>query len=206
MKYSTEIPKAEIDENGFAKNRGWIKTYMSRNDPPYEYFGATMELLYKGVSVGQYSYIDAPEIPDNDDIAVVRSDDGKQWLYVPDHRGKTVYDIHNRASCTVDYLGEIKTGFTLLAPSTQFDKWDGKKWVTDNQAMKADQINTANQTKLHLIDEAETKITLLERKVRLGMATNSEKTALRAWEMYNVKLNDIDTDSAPDIDWPKKPE
>ncbi|HGJ5883242.1 hypothetical protein [Arsenophonus sp.] len=73
MKYSTEIPKAEIDENGFAKNRGWIKTYLSRNEPPYEYFGATMELLYKGVSVGQYSYIDAPEIPNNDDIAIVRS-------------------------------------------------------------------------------------------------------------------------------------
>ncbi|MDR5616924.1 hypothetical protein [Arsenophonus sp.] len=70
MKYSTEIPRAEIDENGFAKNRGWIKTYMSRNEPPYEYFGATMELLYKGVSVGQYSYIDAPEIPDNDDIGM----------------------------------------------------------------------------------------------------------------------------------------
>ncbi|MFS1583635.1 MAG: tail fiber assembly protein [Candidatus Arsenophonus phytopathogenicus] len=205
MKYSTEIPKAEIDENGFAKNRGWIKTYMSSHEPPYEYFGATMELVYKGVSVSQYSYIDAPELPDNDDIAVVRSADGTQWRYVPDHRGKTVYNTFNRASYTVDYPGEIKTGFTLLVPSTQFDKWDGKKWVTDTQAMKADQINTANQTKHQLIDEAESKITLLDRKVRLGMATNSEKTALRAWEMYSVKLNDIDTTTAPDIDWPKKP-
>ncbi|MFS1564031.1 MAG: tail fiber assembly protein [Candidatus Arsenophonus phytopathogenicus] len=94
----------------------------------------------------------------------------------------------------------------MLAPATKFDKWDGKKWVTDTQAIKADQINTANQTKHQLIDEAESKITLLDRKVRLGMATNSEKTALRAWEMYSVKLNDIDTTTAPDIDWPKKPE
>ncbi|WP_339053593.1 tail fiber assembly protein [Arsenophonus endosymbiont of Crataerina pallida] len=38
------------------------------------------------------------------------------------------------------------------------------------------------------------------------MATNSEKTALRAWEMYSVKLNDTDTATAPEIDWPKKPE
>ncbi|WP_310510931.1 tail fiber assembly protein [Arsenophonus sp.] len=123
-----------------------------------------------------------------------------------DNRGKTAFNTDNQASCTVDYLGEIKTGFTLLAPKTPFDKWDGKKWVTDNQAMKADQINTANQTKHQLIDEAESKITLLERKVRLGMATNSEKTALRAWEMYSVKLNDVNTSTAPDIDWPKKPE
>ncbi|WP_334468134.1 tail fiber assembly protein [Arsenophonus sp. PmNCSU2021_1] len=34
---------------------------------------------------------------------------------------------------------------------------------------------------------------------------NSKKTALRAWEMYSVKLNDIDTATAPEIDWPKKP-
>lgn len=53
-----------------------------------------------------------------------------------------------------------------------------KKWVTDNRAMKADQINTANQTKHQLIDEAESNIKLVDRKVRLGMATNSEKTSL----------------------------
>ncbi|WP_339053374.1 tail fiber assembly protein [Arsenophonus endosymbiont of Crataerina pallida] len=206
MKYSVDIKTTEIGENGFAKNRGWIKTFICMKDAPHEYIGATMEFLHDGLSVGECSYTDAPEIPNNDEIAIIRSLDGKQWLYVPDHRGKTVYDTNNRASYPVDYLGVIKTGFTLLAPVTKFDKWDGKKWVTDNQAMKADQINTANQTKLHLIDEAETKITLLERKVRLGMATNSEKTALRAWEMYSVKLNDIDTATAPEIDWPKKPE
>ncbi|WP_119711549.1 hypothetical protein [Arsenophonus endosymbiont of Aleurodicus floccissimus] len=71
MKCSTEIPKAEISENGLYKNRGWIKTYMSRNEPPYEYFGAIMELIYKGVSVGQYSYIDPPKISSNDEIAIV---------------------------------------------------------------------------------------------------------------------------------------
>ncbi|MDR5615563.1 tail fiber assembly protein, partial [Arsenophonus sp.] len=113
-------------------------------DAPHEYIGATMEFLHDGLSVGECSYTDAPEIPNNDEIAIIRSLDGKQWLYVPDHRGKTVYDTNNRASYPVDYLGEIKTGFTLLAPVTKFDKWDGKKWVTDNQAMKADQINTAN--------------------------------------------------------------
>ncbi|HGJ5865739.1 tail fiber assembly protein [Arsenophonus nasoniae] len=206
MKYSTEIKTAEIGENGFSKNTGWIKTFICGKDAPHEYIGARMEFLYEGISVGEFSFTEAPEIPNNDEIAIIRSEDRKQWLYVPDHRGKTVFDTTSQVSYPVDYIGEIKTGFTLLAPKTKFDKWDGKKWVTDNQAMKADQINTANQTKHQLINEAESKITLLERKVRLGMATNSEKTALRAWEMYSVKLNDIDPASAPDIDWPKKPE
>lgn len=204
MKYTTDIQYAEFDENGLAILSGWIKIY--RCDPyTREYIGTSMDNVpYKASIVGD-AYLDAPDIPNNKEIAIVRSDDGKQWLYVPDHRGKTVFNTDNQASCPVDYLGEIKTGFTLLAPTTQFDKWDGKKWVTDNQAMKADQINTANQTKHQLIEEAESNITLLDRKVRLGIATNSEKLALRDWEMYSVKLNDIDTTSAPEIDWPKKP-
>lgn len=85
-----------------------------------------MELPYKGVSVGQYSYIDAPDIPNHDEIAIARSDDHKQWRYAPDHRGKTVFNTENQASYPVNFLGEIKTSFTLLAPSTQLNKWDGK--------------------------------------------------------------------------------
>nr|CBA75229.1 phage tail fiber assembly protein [Arsenophonus nasoniae] len=175
-------------------------------DAPHEYIGATMEFLHDGLSVGECSYTDAPEIPNSDEIAIIRSLDGKQWLYVPDHRGKTVFDTTTQYAYTVDYLGEIKTGFTLLVPKTQFDKWDGKKWVTDNQAVKAAQINTANEKKLQLINEAEQIINPLERKVRLGMGNDIDASTLREWEIYSVKLNDIDTSIAPDIDWPEKPQ
>lgn len=52
---------------------------------------------------------------------------------------------------------------------------------------------------------AEKNITILERKVRLGMATDDEKDLLTAWEIYSIKIVDIDTSLAPDIDWPQKP-
>lgn len=90
MKYSLGIKHAEIGENRFAKNRGWIKTFICGKDAPHEYIGATMEFLYEGISAGECSYTDAPEIPANNEIAIIRSQDRKQWLYVPDHRGKTV--------------------------------------------------------------------------------------------------------------------
>ncbi|HGJ5862945.1 MAG TPA: tail fiber assembly protein [Arsenophonus nasoniae] len=206
MKYSVEIKTTEIGENGFAKNRGWIKTFICMKDAPHEYIGATMEFLHDGLSVGECSYTDAPQIPNNDDIAIIRSENGKQWLYVPDHRGKTVFNTDNQYSYTVDYIGEIKTGFTLLAPKTRFDKWEGKKWVTDTQAVKAAHITTADDNKLQFINEAEHIINRLERKVRLGMGNDIDASTLREWEIYSVKLNDIDTSIAPDIDWPEKPQ
>ncbi|NHX33848.1 tail fiber assembly protein, partial [Escherichia coli] len=31
------------------------------------------------------------------------------------------------------------------------------------------------------------------------------KNYLTAWEIYSIKISDIDTSLAPDIDWPQKP-
>lgn len=69
-----------------------------------------------------------------------------------------------------------------------------------------EEIAIAESKKLLLADEAEKNITILERKVRLGMATDEEKDSLIAWEIYSVKVADADTSKAPDIDWGIKPE
>ncbi|WP_426099316.1 tail fiber assembly protein [Providencia sp. PROV200] len=63
----------------------------------------------------------------------------------------------------------------------------------------------ANSEKAQRLGSAEQNILMLERKVRLGMATDEEIELLRQWEIYSVKLSDIDTSFAPDIDWPQKP-
>lgn len=54
-------------------------------------------------------------------------------------------------------------------------------------------------------EDAEKNITILERKVRLKMATDEEKERLTQWEIYSINVADIDTSTAPDIDWPQKP-
>ncbi|WP_433586973.1 tail fiber assembly protein [Providencia alcalifaciens] len=63
----------------------------------------------------------------------------------------------------------------------------------------------AEQKKQLCTEESEKNITILERKVRLGMATEDEKDLLTAWEIYSIKIADIDTSTAPDIEWPQKP-
>lgn len=66
-------------------------------------------------------------------------------------------------------------------------------------------IENAEQKKQLCADEAEKNITILERKVRLDMATDEEVALLKRWEIYSIKVSDIDTSNAPDIDWPEKP-
>ncbi|MGX4744665.1 tail fiber assembly protein [Providencia rettgeri] len=66
-------------------------------------------------------------------------------------------------------------------------------------------IADAETQKQSCTDDAEKNITILERKVRLNMATDDDKNSLTAWEIYSVKVSDIDTSTAPNIEWPVKP-
>ncbi|EIT7712936.1 TPA: tail fiber assembly protein [Escherichia coli] len=59
------------------------------------------------------------------------------------------------------------------------------------------------QRKATLLSEADTIIRLLERSVRLNMATEEERTRLSAWERYSVLLSRVDSANP---EWPQKPE
>ncbi|ENY6786433.1 tail fiber assembly protein [Providencia rettgeri] len=66
-------------------------------------------------------------------------------------------------------------------------------------------IAEAEMQKQLCADDAEKNITMLERKVKLNMATDDDKNSLTAWEVYSIKVSDIDTSTEPDIEWPVKP-
>ncbi|MEQ4709685.1 tail fiber assembly protein [Providencia huaxiensis] len=205
MKYSTEIQKAQFDENGLAVIAGWTEVYLI--DPiTREYTRASFDNTPLGGSVVADAYLDKPKIPTESGVAIIRSEDEKLWLYVSDNRGKTAYSTENHLPTEIDFIGDLPDTLTLLEPKTEFDKWNGKKWVTDTEAQKAMLVEQAEQEKTQRIEEAEQNILILERKVRLGMATDEETELLKQWEIYSVKVSDINTSTAPDIDWPIKPE
>lgn len=203
--YNLEIEQAEIGENGLATKAGWIKIYVV-DSQTREYLSASMEYIYFDVSVSAGAYTDAPELPTNAGFAIMRSEDGAKWEIVTDNRGKTAYSAETRQPIEVDFIGELPASLTLLEPKTEFDKWNGKKWVTDTEAQKAALVTQAEDEKTQRLEEAEQAILMLERKVRLEMVTDDEKFLLTQWEIYSIKVTDIDTSLAPDIDWPQKPE
>lgn len=53
---------------------------------------------------------------------------GSKWEYKENHLGKTSYSTETKESKTVDYVGEIQQGWTLLEP-IEFGTWDGTAWV-----------------------------------------------------------------------------
>lgn len=66
-------------------------------------------------------------------------------------------------------------------------------------------IAEAEMQKQSYVDEAERRITILERKVRLEMATGGEIELLKQWEIYSVKVSGVDTSKSPDMEWPATP-
>ncbi|MET4888105.1 tail fiber assembly protein [Morganella morganii] len=204
MSYTTDIQNAQFDENGLAVVPGWAKIYRCHPNTR-EYIGAAMDNVPYGGSVVADAYLDEPEIPTTSNIAIVRASDGKSWLHVPDYRSSVAYDKETRQQAEITEIGDLPDNLTLDAPKTPFDKWDGKKWVTDKAEQKASEIAAAEGQKQLLLAEAEQVIAMLERKIRLNMATDEDKAKLNEWEIYSVKMSDVDTSTAPDITWQVKP-
>lgn len=67
-------------------------------------------------------------------------------------------------------------------------------------------IAEAESQKQRLISKASEEIAPLQDAVDLSMATDEEEASLKEWKKYRVLLNRVDTSTAPDIDWPEKPD
>ncbi|MEX6062127.1 tail fiber assembly protein [Providencia hangzhouensis] len=204
MKYTTEIQQAQFDKDGLAAISGWATVYLC---DPYtrEYVRASLDNVPFGGSVVADAFLDKPELPTKENIAIIRSEDGKSWLHVPDYRKKTAYSTENRQPTEINFIGELPPTLTLLEPKTEFDKWNGKKWVTDIEAQKAALVTQAEQDKAQRLDEANGTIMYLQDAIEVGLGDDDYQANLTAWKTYRVYLNRVDTSTAPDIEWPVKP-
>ncbi|MBG6243507.1 MAG: tail fiber assembly protein [Candidatus Symbiopectobacterium sp. Dall1.0] len=206
--YSTDIEIAELGENGLSKKAGWITVYHVHPDTR-EYLSASDEYLMVDVGLPAHSYPDKPMLPSAGQ-ALRRSLDGFSWEHVPDYRGKTVYNTGTREASTVAAMGELPEEVTLLAPATEFDTWNGKKWVTDKAAQHTAEAQAmqrvAKRELASRMTVANARIQPLQDAADLYMAKDEEKAQLVAWKTYRVLLNRIDISTAPDIDWPMPPD
>lgn len=200
-KYSLDVPKANIGKDGLSTTVGWLTTYNS-DTRTQEYTGARQDYIQKGVGLAAGAYIDAPILPTEQNKAVRRNQDGSAWEIVDDYRGKLSYNTETREAVTVDYIGSVLDGWTLIAPEGSFDKWNGKKWVTDTAAQKAAAVETAKSELNARTQEAIAIIQRLTMAVKHDMASDEEKASLEAWEKYSVLLGRVDTSKPV---WPERP-
>lgn len=126
-----------------------------------------------------------------------------EWIQIEDHRDKTVYNIETQEASKIEYLGSIKENFTLLEPF-QFSKWNGKKWVLDEDEQNAFKIKQNKMLKNSLLNEANENISILQDAIDLDMAEDGDEDKLKAWKKYRVLLNRIDVSDIPLV-FPEKP-
>lgn len=205
MTYTTNIESAKFGDDGLTVLPGWVKIYRVHPETR-EFIGASMDHVPLGASVVADAYLDEPGIPSDQNLAIVRAPDEKSWLYVPDYRGTVAYNKETKQPFEITDLGELPDNLTLSDPQTPFDKWNGKKWVTDKTEQHTYYVALAENQKQALLADAEQEIAMLERKIRLNMATDTDREKLTEWEIFSIKVSDTDVSAAPDILWPEKPE
>lgn len=194
--------KPLFDVNGLASEPGTIRCFYYDPDTG-EYTGWSDEYINLGVSMpGNSTDIDPGD--ESTGEAAVFSNDGWQWK--ADNRGITVYSTEDGAASVVDYIGDIKEGFTTIAPGTKFDKWDREKWVTDTDAQHTADVEAAKQQKAILLIEAQEKISFWQTELQLGIISDEDKSSLITWMNYIKTLKAADVSTAPDIIWPNLPE
>lgn len=140
-------------------------------------------------------------------FAALLNRDSTDWVLVTDHRGATVYSTETGEPRQWLALGDLPEGYTLQAPESEFDTWQGDKWAPDEGAI-AEAARQAAYLKQQLANQyATARISTLQHAVALDMATEAEAEALKAWKVYRVELNrlDITTTAPADDDWPGSP-
>ncbi|WP_081016678.1 MULTISPECIES: tail fiber assembly protein [Pseudomonas] len=140
-------------------------------------------------------------------VAALINRDSNGWEIVPDHRGATVYTTDTGEPRQWLALGDLPEGYTLQAPSTEFDTWEGEQWVPDEAAI-AEAARVVAYRKQALATQYSTeRIGTLQDAVDLEMASEAEVAALTAWKVYRVELSRMDiTAKVPTADdWPISP-
>ena len=200
MKYELQPQSAVLDNNGLTISAGWAVVY--NVDAKGEFLQATYQYLPTGVGLPANAYLDAPKnVKDNQ--AIIHN--GQQWTYPKDLRGTIIYSTETGAEITMQEVGEIPDGYTALKPTSEFDSWNGEKWVLDTEKQHQHDVDIATSQKKQLLSEANEQISYLQDAVDTDIATDAEIELFSALKKYRALVNRIDVQQAPEITWPEKP-
>ncbi|EFO0123411.1 tail fiber assembly protein [Escherichia coli] len=198
------MAKATLNRNGIATKAGEMAVY-NYDGETREYLSTSVEYLAVGVGIPANSCTDEPVV-EKAGFAVCHKASLDGWDYVTDHRGETVYDKQTGQPVEITELGDYPASATTIKPLTPYDRWNGSEWVTDADAQKIGQALEAEQKKSAMLADAQSTISLWQTELQLGIISDDDKASLIAWMKYIQALNAVDTSTAPDIEWPVKPE
>lgn len=195
--------KPVFDDAGLAIEAGEIRCFYY-DSLTLEYTGWSDEFINIGVSMpGNSTDID----PGDEMAGKVAVFTGGVWKLEEDHRGESVWSTKDGRAVIIDYIGEIKSDFTTMSPSTPFDKWDGMQWVTDTEAQYAAAITQAENERQRLLKHADAVMLDWRTELMLGEISDANKAKLSAWLAYKNEVKSVDVTTDPEhVSWPVLPE
>ena len=191
------------DDNYIALEAGFITVY-NYDENTREYLSPSFEYLMEGVGIPANSTTEAP-IEKKTGYAIRRSVKHSGWEHVSDHRGETLYKCDTGEPVLINHLGNYPDDLTTLKPATPYDRWNGTTWVTDTEAMKNQQIVEAERKKSELLANAKNLISEWQTELQLGLIDETDKASLISWLAYIKDVKAVETNDAPDLEWPTPP-
>lgn len=153
-----------------------------------------------------------PEKKEAANILYLKDTDGNDWYESQEKfnpaRLKIAYTddgVIRSADYDVSALWPVNMSVAEVAQSSVPDGFNiNGGWRYNGRNIVASPVDY--QAKLgQLKAEAESAIKILERAVRLGIATDEEQNSLAEWEKYSVLLSRITPDDLPATELPPKP-
>ncbi|WP_338300908.1 tail fiber assembly protein [Escherichia coli] len=108
-------------------------------------------------------------------------------------------EVENRAAEA--YMGDAPEGKVRAAGDNGLPCW-----VDIPPPTAIELVAQAEAKRENLLAEAKDTISLWQTELQLGIISDEDKASLIAWMKYIQALKAVDTSTAPDIEWPVKPE
>ena len=174
-------------------------------DPDNIYLGSAKQTYSAGTKPGENTVIKIPDIALEPNQALQWN--GSDYIVIPDYRGQTFYNKENGAPVEIKHVGALPENLTDQPQPSQLYEWDNKakKWILNQSKKDAADIAEIESKKSSLLAHAKDQIDILQDELDLDLAEdiNVTKARLKAWKIYRVKLNKVDTANPV---WPEVPE
>lgn len=153
-----------------------------------------------------------PEKKEADNILYLKDSDGNDWYESQEKFSTTRLKIAftddgiiRSADYDVSTLWPVNMSVAEVAKNSVPEGFNiNGGWKYNGRSIVAAPVDYEAELN-KLISEAESVIKILDRAVRLDIATNEEKNSLAEWEKYSVLLIRVKPEDLPEAGLPEKP-
>lgn len=142
-----------------------------------EFTGSSFLKVEKGTGIPAQSTL-VENLKSKEGFTQVFNEESEKWGYVVDHCYKKAYDVNTKQELEINYIGDLKSEHTLIAPPTYDHEFiDGQWIITEEKQAELEALKKAKalEQKRQKYFEIEATIQRLE---RIRERNNAEQVEL----------------------------